>query len=122
MKSLVFSFLILLGMLGVFHAPDNLTSTTMIEPNKSFVLGEGKHGDYNAKIVNKGPVEVEIFTQVEDEAQKSIGVLKPKDKNQFYIGKNTKAIFKNLGAEKAVLGIVLTGETSLSMGYKDNPQ
>ena len=48
-----------LGLVGVFQAFgvtnlfDSLTSTTYIEANKSFVLGEGDHGGYFAKITNK---------------------------------------------------------------------
>ena len=120
MKILFFSIIVMFGAVGVFYAFNDLTSTTTIEPNKSFVLGEGKHGSYNAKLVNKGDVDIEVFTESETEPRKSVGVLKPKDKNQFAISKNTKVIFKNLGAKTAVLGIVLSGDTGLSMGYKNN--
>ena len=107
------------GGIGLF---DTLTSTTIIEPNQSFVLGEGKHGGYNAKIVNKGKVDVEVFTTSENESAKSIGILKADDKEDFTILKNTKVIFKNLGNETATIGIKLSGDTGLSMGYKPNKQ
>jgi hypothetical protein len=120
MKIIISSICIILGLIGVFQAADNLTSTTNIEPNKSFVLGEGKHGGYNAKLVNKGNAEIEIFTENENEPRKSVSILKANDKTRFYISKNTKVIFKNLGSETAVIGIVLSGDTGLSMGYQDN--
>ncbi len=117
---------IVLFSVGVFQAFggvnlfDGLTSTTIIEPNKSFVLGEGKHNGYKAKLVNKGKVDIEIFTQNENTDAKSIGVLKPDEKANFAINKNTKVILKNLGNETATIGIKLSGDTNLSMGYKPN--
>ncbi len=116
----------MVGLVGVFQAFggtnlfDSLTSTTFIEANQSFVLGEGKHGSYTAKIINKGNVEVEVFTALENEARKSLGVLKPDDKGEYNVAKDMQVVFKNLGAEKAVINIKLSGETNLSMGYKPN--
>jgi hypothetical protein len=46
---------------------DSLTSTTFVEANQSFVLGESNHGDYSAKIINKGRFDVEVFTALENE-------------------------------------------------------
>lgn len=128
MKKIILSAVIILGLVGVFQGFnganlfDSLTSTTVIEPNQSFVLGEGKHGGYKAKLVNKGKVDIEIFTESEKEERKSVGVLKPNDKAEFTILKNTKVIFKNLGDESATIGIKLSGDTGLSMGYKPNKQ
>jgi hypothetical protein len=129
MRKIILSAFIILGLVGVFQAFStanlaaifsDLTSTTVIEPNKSFVLGEGKHNGYKAKLINKGKVEIEIFTQSENEDAKSIGILKADEKADFKIIKNTKVIFKNLGKETATIGIKLSGDTNLSMGYKPN--
>ncbi len=126
MKKTILSALVIMCSVIVFQAFggvnlfSDLTSTTIIEANQSFVLGEGKHGGYNAKLVNKGNVEIEIFTENEDGEKKSVGVLKPQEKAEFTIIKNTKVIFKNLGNETATIGIKLSGDTSLSMGYKPN--
>jgi hypothetical protein len=128
MKKIILVAFIVLGLVGVFQAFggvslfDTLTSTTIIEPNKSFVLGEGKHGGYTAKIVNRGEVDVEVFASAENEERKSLGVLKPKDKEEYNVAKNTQVIFKNLGDKTATIGIKLSGETNLSMGYKPNKQ
>ncbi len=131
MKKIILSAFIILGLGGVYYAFNmsnlttffnDLTSTAAIEPNQSFVLGEGKHNGYKAKLVNKGKVEIEVFTQSENESAKSAGILKPDEKVEFTIIKNTKVIFKNLGNETATLGIKLSGDTNLSMGYKPNKQ
>lgn len=118
----MFGLVAVLQAFGGVNLSDSLTSTTVIEPNQSFVLGEGKHGGYNAKLVNKGKVDIEIFTESEKEERKSVGVLKPNDKTEFTILKNTKVIFQNLGNETATIGIKLSGDTGLSMGYKPNKQ
>ena len=126
MKKIILSAVILVGLVGVFQAFggmnlfDSLTSITVIEPNQSFVLGEGKHGGYAAEIVNKGRVEVEVFGERENEARESLGVLKPGGKGGYSVAKNMKVIFKNLGDETATIGIKLSGDTGLSMGYKPN--
>jgi hypothetical protein len=75
MKKIILSAFIVLGLVGAFQAFgltglfDNLTSTTYIEANKSFVLGEGKHGSYYAKITNKGETDVEVFAIAENEGR-----------------------------------------------------
>jgi hypothetical protein len=129
MKKILLTIFVILGLVGIFKGFEtsnlaaifnDLTSTTVIEANKSFVLGEGKHNGYKAKLVNKGKVDIEVFTETEKEAPKSVGVLKPNDKADFQILKNTKVIFKNLGNETATIGIKLSGDTNLSMGYKPN--
>lgn len=128
MKKVILSAIMVWGFIGVFqtlgagHSSASLTSTTYIEAGQSFVLGEGKHGGYQAKIINKGRVDVEVFSESANEARKSLGVLKPKDAGEYDVAQNTQVIFKNLGREKAVIGIKLSGETNLSMGYKPNKQ
>jgi hypothetical protein len=128
MKKTILAAFIILGLVGVFQAFGgvnlfaDLTSSTIIEPNQSFVLGEGKHGSYKAKITNNGNVDVEVFGERENEEKTSLGVLKPKDKSEYNVEKNTKVIFKNLGDKTATIGIKLSGDTSLSMGYKPNKQ
>lgn len=64
----------MVGLISVFQAFggtnsfDSLSSTTIIEPNQWFVLGEGEHGGYKAKSVNKGIVDIEVFTESAKEA------------------------------------------------------
>ena len=128
MKKTIFGAIIILSLVGIFQAFggsglfDSLTSTTYIEANQSFVLGEGKHGGYTAKITNKGNTDVEVFGERENEERQTLGVLKPNEKGEYNVVKNTKVIFKNLGNETATIGIKLSGDTGLSMGYKPNQQ
>jgi|GEM_PF-352120 len=102
---------------GIFN---RLTSTTQIEASKSFVLGEGKHGSYKATIKNVSKCDVEVLKSGENDQMVSLGLLTPTTTKQFNIPSNTKVVFKNLGKTMAAIEINLSGDTGLSMGYKDN--
>ena len=98
-----------------------LTSQTTIEPEKSFVLGEGQHGSYTAVIQNTINTPVEVFIQkYQSEVSTSLGVLNKGDKQEYRVAKDNRVSFKNLGKKVAVINIKLNGDTNLSMGYKEN--
>jgi hypothetical protein len=98
----------------------SLFSYTTIDPNRSFMLGEGKHGAYSANITNDSFVEVEVFTIGAEATETSVGVLKTGVQQTFNIPANTAVRFKNASALPAAIKIVLIGDPNLSMGYKDN--
>ena len=98
-----------------------LTSQTTIDPEKSFVLGEGQHGSYTAVIQNTTNIPVEVFIQkYQSEVSTSLGVLNKGDKREYRVAKDNRVSFKNLGKMVAVINIKLNGDTNLSMGYKEN--
>ena len=97
-----------------------LTSSTTIEPQKSFVLGQGKHGSYNAKIKNSGKGDIEVIVVKNGGVATSLGVLKPNEKGEYPVASNTEVRFKNLGSDTGEIQILLTGDTNLSMGYREN--
>ncbi|MBC8110562.1 MAG: hypothetical protein H7Y04_05830 [Verrucomicrobia bacterium] len=96
-----------------------ISSITYIEPNKSFELGKGKHGAYTADVKNAGNTEVEVITETIEGVQTSLGTLKPQQKNVYFVEKDTKVYFKNMGIKNATLDLWLKGESGLSMGYQD---
>jgi hypothetical protein len=98
----------------------SLTSVTTIDSKKSFVLGEGNHGSFSAKVVNKGSYPVEVFSIMIGEKMKSLGVLDAGAEGKYNVPSNTQVIFKNLGADKVDVALYVSGDTQLSMGYKDN--
>lgn len=117
---LVFIFFTVLGAsCGIFG---RLTSTTQIEVNKSFVLGQGNHGSYNANIKNVSQSAVEVFKSDADGPMMSLGILKPGDEQQYAVPKNTKVAFMNIGKSMAFIAIKLVGDTNLSMGYSNNKE
>ena len=97
-----------------------LHSVTQIDSSKTFVLGEGKHGNYNASVKNIGIAPIEVFKIVDGGAPVSLGVMQP-DTEQTYSVQGTTAIwFKNLSQRQAQIKIKLVGDKALSMGYKNN--
>jgi hypothetical protein len=102
---------------GIFG---KLTSTTQIEVAKSFVLGQGDHGSYNANIKNISKSNVEVFKSNADGTMVSLGILKPGNEQQYAVPKDTKVAFMNIGKSMAFIAIKLVGDTRLSMGYADN--
>jgi len=119
----IFLALLLFAMLGsscgIFS---QLTSTTQIEANQSFVLGQGNHGSYNANVKNISKSAVEVFKSAADGTMVSLGVLAPGDQQQYAVPKDTRVAFMNIGKSMASIAIKLVGDTNLSMGYSDNKE
>ncbi|NUO03682.1 MAG: hypothetical protein HUU01_23960 [Saprospiraceae bacterium] len=116
-KLLIFAFF----AVSVSQACQTLKSQTYIDPQKSFVLGEGKHGSYVAQIQNVGKGDLEVVQVSEKGIRTSLGVLKSKEKGKYQVSNNTTVQFKNDDArEKGIIDIRLVGDTNLSMGYQGN--
>jgi len=71
-----------------------LKSQTIIEPSKTFVLGEGNHVAYSAKVKNIGNVDIEIFKQELGGEKISVEILKVNQEENYEIPKNTAVFFK----------------------------
>jgi hypothetical protein len=115
---------ILLSVLTVFifcQSCKTLTSTTYIEPQKSFVLGEGAHGSYTATVENVGTDQIEVI-QINNRGEATtLGTLKVGQKNTYTVPDNTTINFKNSSInETGTIKILAKGDTNLSMGYKEN--
>jgi hypothetical protein len=97
----------------------SFTSTTYIDPYKTFILGEGKHTGYSAKVSNAGSDAIEVYTTPLDGKRTLTTVLKPSIGQTFKISSDVKVEFVNNNASKATLNIVIkgAGSSDLSMGY-----
>ena len=97
----------------------SFTSTTYIDPYKTFILGEGKHTAYSAKVNNAGNDAIEVYTTPLNGKRSLTTVLKPSTSETFKINSDDKVEFVNNNASKATLNIVIKGASSsdLSMGY-----
>ena len=111
-------FSVLLLSAIFLQACRTLTSQTFIEPGQSFVLGEGTHGAFRAKVKNTGTSAVEIARESLEGNKTTVAVLAPGDETRVNIGNDTKAIFKNTGTEKDTLDLYVSGDTGLSMANK----
>ncbi len=93
-----------------------LTSNTIIDPKKEFELGDGTHGNFNAKVKNVSRATIEIYEQALGDTVKKVATLTPGKTIYAMFAANTKAIFKNITDKQASLDLKVTGDTGLSMG------
>ena len=122
-RSIGSSAMLLLFTLFVLQACVNhgFYSTTYIDPKKTFVLGEGRHGRYVAKIKNVGSDDIEIIQRDAQGAERSLGILKVGETGRYEVSANKTTLFKNLSNQKqGAIEIYANGDTNLSMGYKEN--
>ena len=94
-----------------------INSTTYIAPKEAFVLGEGKHGSYKAKVKNIGNSEIEIMQVDKAGNSVSLGILKQGDKGAYPVARNMTVMFSNLGKQEGILKIHARGDVNLSMGF-----
>ena len=111
-----FLFALLVGL----SACRSLTSVTYIKRGESFVLGDNPHGNYSITARNQDAAPVEVFRTGADGAKVSLGVLTTGKSTQVDVPANTTVILKNLGDAPAAVGIKITGDTGLGMGYQPN--
>jgi hypothetical protein len=114
MSALVFLLVI------VAQSCASLTSTTQIDAQRSFVLGEGTHFAYTAQVHNVSLLDIEVLTKSIDGNENSLGVLKVGEQKIYAVPANTAVQFKNSADFSASIKVVIYGDSNLSMGYKDN--
>lgn len=112
--------LLIFALALLSQACGTLSSTTYVDPYKSFVLGEGNHTGYRAYVKNVGPVNMEVILVNPDGSITSLGELKPKESADYKVRKNTEVRFKNANARQGIIKIKALGDTNLSMGYEEN--
>lgn len=116
MKKIIL-FVLLISATSLLQSCGTLSSTTYIDAEKSFVLGEGNHGSYTAKVKNAGTENIEVFAVNNAGITTSLGILKPNESGKYPVKKNTTVKFENKGSEQGVIKIRAKGDTNLSMGY-----
>ncbi len=120
---LLFTLLIALALLASgCKMFTTLRSTTYIEPGKSFVLGEGQHGTYNAEIKNEGSIPVTILSSLDGGANTLVCILEPRAAKSVKVAGNERVSFRNEGDQQAVIKIQLKGDANLSMSFKEEKQ
>jgi hypothetical protein len=108
--------IVILFICAVFLSSCALTSQTNIGPQKAFELGDGRHGAFTAKVKNVSEVDIEVYQARFGDVEKKLVTLKPGQQKTIQFDADTKAIFKNNSAAKAVVALKVTGDTGLSMG------
>jgi ABC-type oligopeptide transport system substrate-binding subunit len=95
-------------------------STTTIDPNKTFVLGEGEHPAYKANVKNVGLFDVEVVANSLNGVATPLGTLKPGESSEYSINPNTAVSFKNSALFSTAIKVDIFSMFFPSMGYKDN--
>ncbi|MGB1205614.1 MAG: hypothetical protein ACPG5B_08220 [Chitinophagales bacterium] len=115
MKQLFFCAILLCSL----QACSTLSSTTYIDPQKSFVLGENEHSGYTASVKNVGNTDIEVVQLNDKGIATSLGILKNAEKQSYSVVKDATIKFENKGEEQGIIKIFAKGDTNLSMGYTE---
>ena len=97
----------------------SLNSNTTIKPNESFVLGKNVHGSFKVKLKNVCNHDLKVFMAPIDGGTHSPVIVKPKETVTLKAEHNTALIIENKSDEEASVDLHVTGDTGLSMGYKN---
>jgi hypothetical protein len=97
----------------------SLTSNTVIKPNDSFVLGNNEHGTFKVKLKNISNHDLRIFMAPIAGGTHSPTVVSPDETIVVKADKNTALVIENKSNEQAAVDLYVTGDTGLSMGYKN---
>lgn len=112
------SLTIIVLILIIFVSCASLTSTTKIEANNSFILGNNKHGKFNVKLKNVSDHDLEIHYAPIDGGTHSYVLVKPSQQLKLNVDKNTALVIENKSADEAIVSLLVKGDTGLSMGYQ----
>ncbi len=107
----------LVGLL--ISACGTLRSTTTIDANNSFVLGNNQHGTFSARLKNIAEEDIELHRAPVDGGRHSFETVKPGHTIKVKVDKNTALVIENKSTKQASVELFVIGDTGLSMGYKD---
>jgi hypothetical protein len=96
-----------------------LTSTTIIQANNSFVLGNNIHGFYSVKLKNTSTHPIAVYQKTLTDSVHSFATIKPRETVHVYADKNTALIIENKSDRQAKVELHVSGDTNLSMGYEN---
>ncbi len=94
-------------------------STLSIDANKSFVLGDNEHDEFEVSLKNISKNNVESFKMPMGASKKLIQTLVPGKLVIVNIEKNTSLYIDNKSASKATVELNLKSNSHLSMGYEN---
>jgi selenocysteine lyase/cysteine desulfurase len=116
MKKLLF---VLTAITLIASSCKTVYSTTSIEPNKSFVLGDNEHDAFEVTIKNVSKENLELLKMPNSGTKELIQILNPDKTATIKIEKNTALYIDNKSNNKVSVELNLKSSSHLSMGYKD---
>ena len=117
MKIKVAVIIILSGFFA--SACGTLTSTTTIDANNSFVLGNNQHGAFTVRMKNISQSDIEVHRAPVSGGRHSFEIIKPGQTVKVKVEENTALVIGNKSDKTANVELFVKGDTGLSMGYKD---
>ncbi|RNI28693.1 hypothetical protein [Rufibacter latericius] len=114
MKAIYVTLVALLGMMSCA----GLNSTTYIQPNNSFVLGNNEHGGFKVNLQNASNTNLSIHQAPVNGGKHSTLNVKPNQRASLKVDKNTAVVISNASNDTAAVNLKVTGDLGLSMGYK----
>lgn len=112
----LFAILLLVTSCGVFGS---LTSNTTIKPNENFVLGNNEHGTFKVKLKNVSNHDLKIIMAPIAGGTHSPITVSPNETVMVKAERNTAIVIENKSNESVSVDLYVTGDTGLSMGYKN---
>lgn len=97
----------------------SLTSNTTIKANESFVLGNNEHGIFKVKLKNVSNHPLTIVMAPINGGTHSPITVQPNETKTIKAERNTALVIANNSIEIASVDLYVTGDTGLSMGYKN---
>jgi hypothetical protein len=112
---------LVIALVGLFmNSCGTLTSTTAIEANNSFVLGNNPHGPFSVKLKNISKKDVVVHREPLDGGRHSFETVTPGQTVLVNVEKNTALVIANQSTKQVDVKLLVVGDTGLSMGYKNN--
>lgn len=95
----------------------SFTSSTEIESKKSFVLGNNEHKLFHIKVKNLSNEPVTLFHEPITGGSHSPQTINSNETIKVKVDKNTALKIVNSSNQKVIVGLKISGDTGLSMGY-----
>jgi hypothetical protein len=103
----------------LFTSCGSLTSNTEISANNSFILGNNPHGAFKVKLTNLSSEDIKVFLAPIAGGTHSPQMVKPNETITVKVEKDTALKIENNSNTIVNVGLKVTGDTGLSMGYKN---
>ena len=96
-----------------------LTSTTTIKANDAFILGNNEHGKYSVRLKNISNSEITVWRVPISGGQHTPLQVRANQKSEVKVDRNTALRIENPSLLEVSVELRVTGDTDLSMGYKN---
>ncbi len=112
----IFSLLVAVILLSSCRS---LHSTTTIQANDAFILGNNKHGRFSASVTNVSTSPLTVWQYPIDGGRQSPLTLQPAANVKLKVGKNTALRIENSSDKSVDVKLDVKGDIGLSMAYKN---